>query len=99
MPFEFNLQRYTTGGLADGYAGRRRAKEVLGGREAEGIRFVERDQLHYEDNMAASTAGAYHVLTLVHSLYNSSTHLWYSLFTTTAATTLIAASKPLKPRE
>jgi hypothetical protein len=29
--------------------------EVLAGREAEGIRFVERDQLHYEDNMAAST--------------------------------------------
>ena len=45
----------TEGGNREGYLGRANAKRVFAGREAEGIRFVERDNLHYEDNMAAST--------------------------------------------
>jgi hypothetical protein len=41
---------------------------------------------------APPTVGAYHLLTIVHSLYKSSTQLFYLLpRTTTEATTLIAA--------
>ena len=44
----------TTVKPSDGYAVRRLLMEALGGREAEGIRLVERDE-HYVENLAAST--------------------------------------------
>ena len=44
----------TTVKPSDGYAVRRLLMDALGGREAEGIRLVERDE-HYVENLAAST--------------------------------------------